>query len=163
MPRLWIDTTISMSVSVGNLNFADLMASFSDVTTRLAQVILIRTIVGIDIARTTHDSGEGSEQVAVGLGVSTQDAFDQGISALPDPALDAEFPIRGWIWRSIYRIFGFAADQPAVYSARVDFDLRSMRKLENGRPFLIAHNTNVEGTSSAIRIDGLIRQLWLVR
>ena len=163
MPRLWLDTAATLIVAGGGAqNFKSLMTSVTGVQTALAQMTLLRTIVGINIGLTIHDAGEGSQLVSVGIGIASQEAFAAGLGALSDPELDADFPTRGWIWRSRYRVFGFAADQPAVFTQRVDLDLRSQRKLERGESFMIATNEDVEGTSSPITIHGLIRQLWLV-
>jgi len=160
MPRLWEDTGVAMSLSVGS-TASKLSLVSSIVDTRYNQMTLLRTIIGLDVARFTHDSGEGSEQVSLGIGIASPEAFNTAL-ALSDPEVDADFPTRGWIWRGRYRIYGFAADQPAVFNARVDLDLRSMRKLENGIMYFAAQSSTVEGTSSLSRVSGLIRQLWLV-
>jgi len=128
--------------------------------TRFDQMTLLRTVIGIDLARAVHDSGEGSEKVALGIGIASQAAFAAG--SVSDPSLNADFPIRGWLWRGQYRVFGFAADQPAVFNQRIDKDLRGQRKLENGEPFIVVRVTAMEGVSSTLTMLALIRQLWLV-
>ena len=160
MPRVWKDTTININVATASQGVASLMGALTPAQTRFDQMILLRTIVGIDIAYTVHDSGEGSQLVSVGIGVASQEAFAAG--ALPDPETDTDFPTRGWVWRAKYRIFGFAADQPAIFVRRIDLDLRSQRKLENGESFFNAFNAAHEGTATSISLTGLIRQLWLV-
>jgi len=160
MPRLWIDTDVNLLAASGAQASDSLMTGVSATQTRFDQMTLLRTIVGIDIAYTVHDSGEGSQIVSIGTGIMSQEAF--AASAFSDPETDTDFPTRGWVWRARYRIFGFAADQPAVFTRRVDLDLRSQRKLENGESFVIMTNTANEGVASSVRITGLIRQLWLV-
>ena len=160
MPRIWIDTSASLALATPGQNSKSLMSGVSSTQTRFDRMTLLRTIIGIDIARLVHDSGEGSEQISVGIAIASQEAF--ALTAFPDPEVDTDFPIRGWIWRARYRVYGFAADQPAVFNTRVDLDMRSQRKLENGEAYLIAVSEAVEGANSAIQISGLIRQLWLV-
>ena len=157
---LWIDTLLEDLVLSAGQGARDLTAQFSSEETRLAQMTLMRTIMRFDIAYTVHDSGEGSQRVGIGIGIESQEAFAAGIH--PDPVTIGDFPIRGWVYRGIWRVFGFAADQPAVDVARVDLDLRSRRKLESGLCFFVIDNRAVEGVASAISVTGIVRQLWLV-
>ena len=160
MPRLWVDTNIDITVSSGSSGSTSLMTGVSATQTRFDRMTLLRTILGFDIAYAVHDSGEGSQRVSLGIGITSQEAFTAGV--FPDPETDTDFPVRGWIWRAKYRIFGFAADQPAIFTRRVDLDLRAMRKLENGEAFMNIANVAEEGTTGVIIVTGLIRQLWLV-
>ncbi len=137
-----------------------LITGMGSAQTRADKMTLLRTIIGLDLARTVHDSGEGSDLVACGIGVTSQEAFAAGV--LPDPQTDTDFPARGWVWRAIYRVWGFASDQPAIFTRRLDLDIRSMRKLDNGEAYLLVNNAALEGVSSTIRVAGLVRQLWLV-
>ncbi len=160
--RLWIDTGATQTVAAaGGRGTISLMTGFTEFDTRLAQMTLLRTIIGINIGWTVHDAGEGSQLVSVGIGIASQEAVEVA-GAISDPEIDADFPTRGWVWRARYRVFGFAADQPAIHTQRVDLDIRSQRKLENGESFMTVTNENIEGASSTITIHGLIRQLWNV-
>ncbi len=160
MPRLWIDTDLQFNVGSSAGNAVSLMTGVSAAQTRFDQMTLLRTIVGIDIGYTVHDAGEGSQKYSVGIGIASQEAF--AADSLSDPQTDTDFPTRGWIWRSRGRVFGFIADDPAVFTRRIDIDLRSQRKLENGEAFFTLFNTAVEGAASSITVSGMIRQLWLV-
>ncbi len=160
MPRLWIDTPMDLAVVVGTPAVLSLMTGVSATQTRFDQMTLLRTIIGIDIAHAVHDSGEGSQRVSVGIAVASQEAF--AAAALPDTEIGTDFPTRGWVWRALYRVWGFAADQPAVFTRRVDLDIRAMRKLENGESYITAANVNQEGTTGTVNIVGMVRQLWLV-
>ena len=160
MPNVWIDTIISMNIPVANSETVSLMTGVSATQTRFDRMTLRRTLIGVDIARILHDSGEGSEQVACGVGIASQEVFAAGQTA--DPETSTDFPIRGWIWRAQYRIFGYAADQPAVFDRRLDLDLRSQRKLENGEAYFKVRVDTENGVSSNVLISGMIRQLWLV-
>ena len=163
MPRLWIDTAGSLTLSSGSGTAQiSLMTDVTRQETRLAQMTLLRTIIGLNIGNTVHDSGEGSQLISIGIGVVSQEAFALGTTATPSPHLDNNFPPRGWVWRARYRTFGFAADQPTIFTQRIDLDMRSQRKLENGEAFLRGVNEDIEGVASQVTIHGLIRQLWLV-
>ena len=160
MPKLWIDTSAALLMAAAGIDFKSLMTGVSLTQTRFDQMTLLRTVIGIDIGRLVHDSGEGSELISIGIGVASQESFAAVV--LPDPDVDTDFPTRGWIWCARYRTYGFAADQPAVYNTRVDLDLRSQRKLENGEAYIIGTNELVNGVTSAVQVTGLIRQLWQV-
>ncbi len=160
MARFWVDTTFNDDVVVGAQLLRSLMTGFSSPQTRADQMTLLRTIIGIDCARTVHDSGEGSERVSIGIGLTSQEAFAAGVVA--DPETNTDFPVRGWVWRANYRVFGFAADQPTIFTRRIDKDVRAMRKLENGEMYLVCSNAALEGVSGTVRLTGLVRQLWLV-
>ncbi len=161
MPRrMWIDTNLNNTVTIGTQFLVSLMTGVSAAQTRGDQMTLQRTIIGMDLGRTVHDSGEGSELVVAGIGIASQEAFAAG--TISDPLIATDFPTRGWIWRAHYRVFGFAADQPAVFTRRIDMDLRSQRKLENGEAYLAIDVVAIEGASSTVNVTGLIRQLWLV-
>ncbi len=160
MPRLWVDTAFQDTVAIGTQFLHSLMTGVSATQTCFDQMTLLRTIIGLDMARSVHDSGEGSEKVAIGIGIASQEAFAAG--SVADPVTDTDFPTRGWIWRAHYRVFGFAADQPAVFTRRIDLDMRSQRKLENGEAYLAVDLSALEGASSTLLLVGLVRQLWLV-
>ncbi len=132
----------------------------TDTPTRFDRLTLLRTIIGLDVAYTVHDAGEGSQRVSLGIGVAEQVAF--ATPALPNPGNAGDFPPRGWVYRGVHRVFGFASDQPTVFTRRIDLDIGARRKLDNGVSYLITENIAVEGVASSINITGVIRQLWLI-
>ena len=160
MPTVWIDTKLNDDIASGAAFNKSLMTGVSSTQTRFDRMTLLRTIIGIDVAYTVHDAGEGSQNFAAGIAVSTQEAFAAGV--LPDPETETDFPRLPWVWRAAYRIFGFAADQPAIFTRRIDLDIRAKRKLDNGEAFFNAKNSALEGVATTVRVLGYIRQLWLV-
>jgi len=161
MPNIWIDTNIDLAVASGGQVVASLMTNFSQGTTRLQQMTLLRSVIGIDFAPVVMDSGEGSTEVSAGIGIATAEAF--AAETLPDPATATDYPTRGWVWKGRYRVWATAADRAVLFTRRVDLDMRSQRKLDNGIGYLIIDNNAHEGSTVAIQAFGLIRQLWLVR
>ena len=159
MATFWTDTTFNNIVVVGTQLQSNLMGALDMTETRLGQLTLLRTIIGFDVGHAVHDSGEGSQRAAMGIGVASQEAFAAGV--LPEPDSGSDHLPRGWVWRYVCRVFGFAADQSTIFTRRIDLDLRSRRKLENGLSYLVVDNIDSEGTSGSIKVTGLIRQLWL--
>ena len=67
--------------------------------------------------------------MTVGIGVMSSDAFAVGNTAIPDPAGEPQFP---WLyWKAFSFIMEDATPSPSAWqtSIRVDFDIRSMRKV----------------------------------
>jgi len=159
---LWIDTLLDLQVASGSTLIVTLMGTVDTTESRLTGMTLIRTLVGLHAAHLVHDSGEGSQKIFLGIAVAPQIAFTAGVGSLPDPGVGVEHPTRGWIYRAAYVSYGFAADQAAVFDNRIDKDIRSRRKLENGECYFTARNTADQGTAGTIGVIGLIRQLWLV-
>ena len=160
MPTMWIDTLVNNDVASGGGQLPISLARVLPGAVPRPQMTLTRTLIGLDIAATVHDSGEGSQLVSCGIGIGSLEAFASSI--FPDPSVATDHPTRGWVWRAAYRIFAFAADQPAIFTRRLDLDIRAQRKLENGEAYLVVDNVNLEGVAITVRVSGYVRQLWIV-
>ncbi len=159
---LWLDTILNDSVASGGKLLVSLLAGGADDLLRLSQMTLMRTIVRMDLAAAVHDSGEGSTRLSWGIAISSQAAFDVGEAGLSDPSVASDHPQRGWVTRGVHRIWAFAADQPVIDVVRVDVNLQSRRKLDNGTSWILFDNDAQEGATVALQVVGLVRQLYLV-
>jgi hypothetical protein len=159
---LWVDTVFLVLVATGTQSYVDLMGSLLETETRLSRLTLVRTIIGIDIANNVHDSGEGSQQAGMGVFVISREAALAGVASLPHPNVAADFPTLPWVYRAFYRIFGFAADDPTIFTRRVDLDIRSQRKVDNGELGIVLSNDAFEGATALVSFTGIIRCLFLV-
>ena len=157
-----MDTLVDAQVASGSNVELTLVGDLTAVDIRMEQLTLLRTIIGIDLAYLIHDAGEGSQDVFVSIAIASQDAFAVAGTALPFAQTQGDHPTRGWIWRARYRLYGFAADQAAVFNRRVDLDIRARRKLDNGECYIRVENVADQGVATTINMIGLIRQLWLV-
>ena len=158
-PGFWIDTIIGTDLVVTVTNAQSLMTDASLTQSRRGWTC-VRTIIGIDIARVVHDSGEGSHNVGMGIGISSDAGF-QASGGIPDLATATEFPTRGWLFRAQYRVWGFAADDPTIHTVRIEKDIRAKRKIDNGVMYAVWKSTANEGAVATLRVDGIIRQYWL--
>ena len=156
----WVDTVIDEGVAIAAQGLISLMTGIGAAQSRADQMTLLRTIIRLDIASTTHDSGEGSSAASIGIGIASQEAFAGG--AVPDPNTATDFPQRGWVFRGRWRVFSFQAGVADVHVRAVDKDIKARRKLENGEPYIVFDNVSVEGASQPVSFTGLVRQLWLV-
>jgi len=161
-PSLWVDTLFVVNLASGGAVVQDLMGTLLENETRLSQLTLVRTIVGIDVAYTVHDSSEGSQLGALGIFVAGREAVLAGVASMPHPNVAADFPALPWVMRAQYRVYGFSADQAAVYDRRVDLDIRSQRKLANGELVVVFTNDAFEGIAASVSFTGMIRCLFLV-
>jgi len=159
---LWVDSLIDTTVVSSGEAVDDLLASLPESEARLSRLTLVRTIVGIDIAYSVHDAGEGSQRGAFGICGISREAFSAGVASLPHPDIASDHPTLPWVVRAVYRIYGFAADQPAIFTRRVDLDIRSQRKVDNGTMVMVMTNNPVEGVTTTILFSGMVRQLYLV-
>ncbi len=82
-------------------------------------------IAGPDAAPTAQDQCT----VTIGIGVFSMDAITLGITALPEPLQEPEFP---WLYWESHRLFmaGTDVEGRTMSSVRRTFDIRSMRKIK---------------------------------
>ena len=154
----WVDTNHALQVASGGKSETSLMTGISSTESRMGMT-LIRLLLCWDLSHLLHDSGEGTQRPAIGIGIASQEAFAAG--TLPEPEDDTEFPMGGWLFKCSFRTYGFAADAPAAYSRVIERDLRAKRKLNNGELFLTLTNVPDGGTAGTVTLIGITRALWL--
>jgi len=161
MATLWVDTIMSVAVAGNGQSIIALdETGFSIQQRRAARWTLLRSIIRLDLAATVRDSGEGDQVVTLGVGVVSEEAF--AASTVPDPNVGLDFPIKGWVWRSRYRIYAVSVDDQNVDIVRIDLDIRARRLMANGRLAIIVNNENNQGTSTSITYTGIYRALFQV-
>ena len=154
----WVDSVLDLQVASGGQTISSLMPGLSDDVKR-SGMTLMRIILCLDVAHLIPDSGEGIQNVALGVGIASQEAFLG--SVLPEPATQFDFPQGGWIFRCRLRTYGFAADVGAVYNRVIERDLRNKRKINNGELYIIAENAAEFGITSVVVVAGIVRCLML--
>ena len=152
----WIDTVIDRGVSTGAQDFFSLMMGVAPVNVR--RQTLIRTIISIDFTSNTTAGAYGVQQMSIGIGITSQEAFAVGV--FPDPITANDQPSRGWIYRTRMAVAQNGVGGVVVYSLRAD--IRSQRKLDDGECYFVIDNTAEVGLSFEVHMTGLIRQLWLL-
>ena len=153
-PTDWVDTVINLEVSTGNQSVTSLVTGLSPQDMR--GVTVIRTIIMLGMFSNTVAGAYGVQQLDLGIGIASQEAFAAGV--LPDPNISGDKPPRGWMWRAEKMVAQNGAGAPVV--VEVEVDIRGARKVENGEVYLIAFNTALVGTSFQVNVRGLIRQLY---
>ena len=151
----WQDTIVSELVPSNSTAFNSLLGTLTPADTR--GVTLIRTLVRLDFASNTVAGAWGHNQLDFGIGITSQEAFGVGVTALPDPNISNDKPARGWVHRSTQGVAQNGVGSPVVFSLTAD--IRGARKIENGELFLIMANIAIQGTAFGINVRGLIRCL----
>ncbi len=159
--RTWADTIFTQIIASGGAGLPiNLLADAPTVDTLTAIRLVVDLTAVPDPALSAVD---GSQLVHVGIGVASLEAFNIGISALPNPNDDNDYPPRGWLYVApslVHRAVG-AGPIDIVRYGEWHVDIRSMRKIDKGVLFIIVENAAALGTSFAIAVSGRVRALCL--
>ena len=160
-PRAWLDFLMAQTLT-GTPLVVDLLAA---ATVNLDTITAVRIILHLEVWPASLTSTfEGVQSIDMGIGVSSVDAFGIGISAMPDPRVQADTPPRGWLWRSsisMYQSNADGAEAKTPLPGIVDADLSSMRKVDRGTLSLVIAKTARIGSAFDCSVLGLIRTLCL--
>ena len=152
----WNDEIFNVSRSSGGAtNPLLIMQDLSDTEKRGCTIG--RMIIGLDVEPASPGSVSGTQNVFMGVGLSSDDAFAGGSTA--DPEDQADYPVQGWLWR----YYTSVRDNPTiagVQGRRIDVDLRALRKMDRSSVWIAFVNNVREGTSFSVQYTGLVRTLY---
>jgi len=151
----WHDRLFSISVSTGAQSVTDLLTSLSQDETR--GITIARTVIRLAMVSPTAVS-DGSQALDIGLAMVSSDAF--GAGAVPDPNVETDIPVNGWVFRTRVYVPGNANGPTDPTPVRED--IRAMRKLSGAIYTLVANNTAQDGTAFSVRMIGIVRTLVLL-
>ena len=99
----------------------------------------------------------GTQWIAIGIGLTSDDAFAAGAVSEADTADD--FPVSGWVMRETVAVMDSidAMDQRPVELFR---DLRVARKLERSSLFITHESNAFVGTTQTVGFLALVRVLY---
>ena len=151
----WNDTTVNDSLVSEGSQF---LRRTSDFTTEDGST-LVRTLICLSIQPVTPAGQTFNLQlVSIGIGVTSQEAFNAGV--VPDPDVDVEQPVLGWVYKCKWNVLENAgADSPPLL---VEKNIKAARKLARGTCYIVGNNKAGAGTPFTIRVFGLIRQLYML-
>ena len=151
----WFDTLLNVSVVSGSEFISSIDGAGSD----FEEATLTRLILCYTILPTTPIQNSVDAQLfSMGIGVTSREAF--AATATPDPNNDAEQPVLPWLYKCRHWILECSGVNTAPLV--VDRDLRSQRKIGQGRAFVIVQNDPGAGTPYTARIVMLIRALYML-
>ena len=157
--RVWDDTNINSSLTSGTGVVLQLVnQDIKDLTS-------VRVVARLKFQpASVSATNQGQMLCDVGIGIASLDAFNVGITAIPDVTNTAAFPPRGWVWKS--KLFCAMENNTGsvefVKEDVLDIDIRAMRKLDRGILYLTAETNGISGTPFATRLIGLVRVLCLL-
>lgn len=164
MHRQWCDTGLAgLDVPMGgNIVPLDLCL---DMDAAFVNKTVTRVIVGLQVHHDNHTSDHDAvQELEIGIGVVSEEAFLAGQASMPKPDITTEFPARGWLWVASYTA---AFSNSTTFGVeiydfpRIDVDLRASRKVDRGILFLAAESRTVFGAGMILNLTGRIRALML--
>ncbi len=108
---------------------ADATLQGTSLASTTAQTIL-RMLGSYIICPTSAPVAGDAALVVVGIGVVSTDAFAAGAGSMPDPGAEPDYPWLYWKSHGFFFPTNTADPSAASGSIRVDFDIRSMRKMK---------------------------------
>ena len=158
-PRSWADRTIDQEILGGGGNdIIDLLLNAPVVDT----MTVTRIILDIEFGPSAGSTANYVQLATIGVGVASREAVALGVTALPNPTLDIDYPPRGWLYVATRRASqtfssGFARD-----NARFVADVTGMRKIDKGSLFMWMEVNLADGTASTMHVVGRTRALCLM-
>ena len=163
--RNWSDTLYpALNVPAGGSVISNLLSASGSAPSDTLTVV--RVLIGIDLHVSDIKEDEYTQTVDMGIGVSSVEAFNLGVTALPDPNTVGDYPPRGWIWISRYMVqqsLPTGGTPTAMFrvNKRVEVDIHAMRKIDKGVLFLVVRNTQTGLVATGVLMTGRIRCLCL--
>ena len=131
----------------------------SGVTPVIPQLTVVRIRGMFTALLKTADAANAGFTGAVGIGIVSADAFAIGITAIPKPFSDAEWP--GWLWHQFFDLtasFALAANTTQPPSIRIPVETKAMRKLRLNE-ILFANFEVGETAAATLRMTFVSRML----
>jgi len=152
----WYDTNIQVQIAAGGATSNPIALLPADVLVRdVPGLTVTRTLVNLSIHPVVPVSVFGGQQVRIGMGIVTQDAFLAG--ALPELGAVSEEPVRGWMFKN--ESFSFQSENSFQFDS-LDLDIKAQRILDlDTEVFLVIQNVDLTGTAFSVEVTGLIRML----
>jgi len=157
-PRAWADTVFANTITPTQLN-SDLLLSVQQADT----ITAVRIVGHLKfVADEDPTAGLTLQSLSMGIQVVTGEALIA--NAVPDPNTSADTPARGWLWRdrlAEWTDFTNNLYQGAFFFPEVQFDVRSMRKVDRGKLIFTLNKIVTLGVAHDMQMIGIIRVLCL--
>jgi len=124
-----------------------------------------RLIVDLEVGMQATSESEGEMVIDVGVGVCSDEAFVLGSTAIPDPNIEGDYPMNGWLYIAtgwVTQSLPTGGTPTAMWRTNAVFkaDIRTQRKVDRGRLFLKLQNTDIT-LGQTVRVVGRVRALCL--
>jgi len=154
----WVDVAFNQVLTNASENLFDMLDGMAPVD--VAGTTLVRSIYRLDFYTNSLTTAAGIQNISIGSGITSREAFTSGSVSIADPDDGDEAPMSGWIFRTRGAVHA-DPDSP-LPPWRVDADIRGMRKIDRGQLFLKINNVAQLGTAQSVKMTGLTRSLILL-
>ncbi len=117
----------------------------------------VRMLLNLTLVPNNPGLNSGTQIVDVGVAQADLEAFVA--NALPDANVEGDYPSRGW-WTRIRELVENHVTESFIPAVKIIRDLKILRKIVDGEPYIQLTNTANTGTSGTVLFDGTIRNLW---
>jgi len=156
----WRDTFISSTIVA---DAAQTPIALSDVTVPKLEAndTVIRVLLMLQFCEAALNTAKAVISMNIGVGVTSQEAFSAGTTAMPDVNITVDKPRLGWLVRGELMVPSSGSDATRPVPVAVyERDIRAMRKVENGVLFLLLRSNTELGTGFSSFARGLVRCLF---
>ena len=154
----WDDNRFNFGLGSGTFANIALVDDVADPEKR--GCTLVRTIIDLQVFASDPGVASGRQLVDFGIGLVSDDAFTAGATGMPNPEVESDYPVGGWLWRKTFAVFDETLATGHVPPVEIKADLRAMRKMDRSTVAFMLSNGVGEGTPFAIQIVGLMRILY---
>ena len=155
----WATDSVNASITSGGTGLLSQLNG-ALAATQEEQSTLVRTIICLSVLPVTPTGSTNAQDFALGVGVTSRDAFAVGGASVANPATITEEPVQGWLYVCKYWIMQGAGVN--FGSLLIEKDIRTSRRIGNGVPFVRAENSPGAGTPFSVRIFGYVRSLYML-
>jgi len=154
---VWVDTNVDIDIANGNSSELTLIGAYSPEQTH--GMTLVRTLFQYSLFDATGEALDGLQRFYMGVGLAPQEAFVAGVASLPNPQIQGDRPLDGWILKTVD--IAVSGPESAVQVTRRQMDVRASRKVDGGELYIVLRNSLSLGASFTVRCVGLMRMFIL--
>ena len=156
--RRWHDLNFAATLGNGTQTFTDLLQNLP--ATEQHGCTITRIILRMTYSPVVTIGSDGAQQIAVGIGLVSEEAFNASI--FPDPSQNADDPITGWMFKTVRAVRVMLSPDDVLHGV-IHEDIRAQRKMGyNTKLLILTENSADEATSFDVRIQGIVRTLCLL-
>jgi len=155
-PGFWADTVVSQNVNPATPAVIDLMAQLNLDERR--GITADRLIIRLWFSDVAAAAQAGISTLDLGIGVSSNEAFALGITALPNPNTRDDRPALGWMFRTRVLMVETTVNRLVT---ELKEDIRASRRINSGTLTLVAEQLDIVGAVT-VRMAGIVRTHYLL-
>jgi len=159
--RIWKDRVVQASIVVDGEILVRLTGATEPDPVDSKGMTLVRSIGRLSAFAASPGAVNGSMDLFVGIGLTSEEAFGIGTTAVSSVQVEDENPPSGWLLRTDMVMHDSidSYDHPAVMT---EWDIRAQRRLMYMVPFLRLETIVVAGSGFTLSICGVVRSLYLL-